>query len=132
MNSTVPVPDHIPYREHNYSNANIVLFSTTANIACRPRFCYLPHDGGPNLIWCKGPPNRWYFNWKTCACEMFLYCGGKGNRNRFSTEKECRSTCIAMCKTMEKCLLKCKCGFVHNYIGCPICKCAKPCKVSYW
>jgi hypothetical protein len=34
-----------------------------------------------------------FFNSSTRRCEHFIYCGGRGNANRFDTRESCRGTC---------------------------------------
>ncbi|XP_059176535.1 actinia tenebrosa protease inhibitors-like [Physella acuta] len=51
--------------------------------------CRLPPDSGV----CNAYLPSFYYSASTRKCEPFIYSGCLGNRNRFSTEKECMDAC---------------------------------------
>ncbi|KAL3873904.1 hypothetical protein ACJMK2_036982 [Sinanodonta woodiana] len=51
--------------------------------------CRLPSKTGP----CKAHEIRYFFNFKTCLCESFVWGGCKGNGNNFGFQKECQRAC---------------------------------------
>ncbi|KAK9508658.1 hypothetical protein O3M35_006166 [Rhynocoris fuscipes] len=51
--------------------------------------CQLPRNVGP----CRGHFEKWYFDAVTHTCRKFAFSGCRGNRNQFSTQKECESVC---------------------------------------
>ncbi|KAG9329813.1 hypothetical protein JZ751_028922 [Albula glossodonta] len=53
--------------------------------------CSLSLDQGP----CRDYDVNWYYNEQANACAQFWYGGCDGNSNRFSTEEECKKTCVS-------------------------------------
>lgn len=51
--------------------------------------CSLPSDVGP----CRAAMQRYYFNWETQSCEMFIYGGCEGNDNNFESQESCQEKC---------------------------------------
>ena len=51
--------------------------------------CCLPLEVGS----CKGKFPRWFFNASSSQCEIFIYGGCHGNKNRFGTLNECINLC---------------------------------------
>ncbi|XP_067410634.1 BPTI/Kunitz domain-containing protein-like [Emydura macquarii macquarii] len=54
-----------------------------------PDFCQLSPDTGP----CKAWVPRLFYNATARQCELFIYGGCQGNRNKFETEEECLQAC---------------------------------------
>lgn len=52
--------------------------------------CEQPMDYGK----CESYIHKWYFNNETGRCEVFVYGGCQGNRNRFNSELVCWRTCV--------------------------------------
>ncbi|BFZ20761.1 hypothetical protein BsWGS_23800 [Bradybaena similaris] len=55
----------------------------------RPPLCSLPADPGP----CKAAIPKYFYNFRTGACEEFIYGGCPGNDNRFDTIEACKAAC---------------------------------------
>lgn len=53
--------------------------------------CSLPLDKGP----CMALLMMWYYNSEMKECDSFFYGGCQGNGNRFSSKKNCTSTCVS-------------------------------------
>uniref|UniRef100_A0A8C5LLJ8 Tissue factor pathway inhibitor n=1 Tax=Jaculus jaculus TaxID=51337 RepID=A0A8C5LLJ8_JACJA len=53
-------------------------------------FCGYKADIGP----CRALLKRYFYNIFTGKCEEFIYGGCLGNKNRFETLEECKSTCV--------------------------------------
>lgn len=51
--------------------------------------CTLDVDSGP----CMGEYPRWFFNSTSKQCEIFIYGGCTGNRNKFNTLEKCVDVC---------------------------------------
>uniref|UniRef100_A0A8C8S6V7 BPTI/Kunitz inhibitor domain-containing protein n=1 Tax=Pelusios castaneus TaxID=367368 RepID=A0A8C8S6V7_9SAUR len=54
-------------------------------------FCQLSPDSGP----CKAWAPRLFYNSTSRQCELFIYGGCQGNRNRFEAEEECLQACVS-------------------------------------
>ena len=52
-------------------------------------FCELPPDMGP----CEAYSQQYFYNSTSKTCEEFVYGGCDGNKNRFSSLKECEKKC---------------------------------------
>ena len=58
---------------------------------CIKDICALEPDRGP----CKAYFLSYFFNFASRQCEIFVYGGCKGNKNRFYLLEDCRKTCEA-------------------------------------
>ncbi|XP_061780547.2 uncharacterized protein [Nerophis lumbriciformis] len=52
--------------------------------------CALPLDPGS----CRDYSIHWYYDKQANACAQFWFGGCSGNRNRFDTKEECKTTCV--------------------------------------
>nr|XP_022319759.1 kunitz-type serine protease inhibitor BmKTT-2-like [Crassostrea virginica] len=63
------------------------------NVVCTYRdcgyVCSLPQETGT----CYGYFRRWWYNWATNRCEIFIYGGCQGNANNFRTKEACYRRC---------------------------------------
>ncbi|XP_075756907.1 eppin-like [Pelodiscus sinensis] len=51
--------------------------------------CHLPSVCG----FCKARFPRFFYNWSSQSCEVFVYGGCGGNQNNFETKEECQAAC---------------------------------------
>ncbi|KAL8179836.1 UNVERIFIED_CONTAM: hypothetical protein K2H54_073377 [Gekko kuhli] len=72
-----------------------------------PEICKLPMDPGP----CRAHMPRYYYEPHNHSCELFIYGGCQGNRNRFPTLKQCEH----ICQHPDICVLPPDTGPCFNY-----------------
>jgi len=60
--------------------------------------CELDADAGP----CTDFTDKWFYNVQSKSCEQFSYGGCAGNENRFSSETECKRTCVRERKLQQQ------------------------------
>ncbi|XP_077489598.1 uncharacterized protein LOC144100566 isoform X2 [Amblyomma americanum] len=63
--------------------------STTSNTRSGNPACSLDFDSGP----CFSSKPMYYYRKDSKKCEMFVYGGCGGNKNRFKTRKACQEAC---------------------------------------
>lgn len=62
-------------------------------LASHPCTCTLPADPGP----CDAVIPRWYHNFQSGQCELFIWGGCGGNANNFETQEACDAACRDLC-----------------------------------
>ncbi|TSN39344.1 Kunitz-type protease inhibitor 2 [Bagarius yarrelli] len=68
--------------------------------------CLVPSDPGP----CRAAFSMYYFEPKTQSCEMFIFGGCKGNKNRYGSLEECMSKCAGKGEGFEQH------GFIRDHL----------------
>uniref|UniRef100_A0A7N4P7H5 BPTI/Kunitz inhibitor domain-containing protein n=1 Tax=Sarcophilus harrisii TaxID=9305 RepID=A0A7N4P7H5_SARHA len=55
----------------------------------RPEFCKEAEDQGG----CRALIPRWFYDFTTSTCSLFIYGGCEGNSNNFESKADCLQTC---------------------------------------
>ena len=74
---------------YSYIYINILICTNNFNNINFSATCLLPPEVGS----CKGRFSRWFYNTSSSQCELFIYGGCHGNKNRFWTLNECSDLC---------------------------------------
>uniref|UniRef100_A0A8C6LNP8 BPTI/Kunitz inhibitor domain-containing protein n=1 Tax=Nothobranchius furzeri TaxID=105023 RepID=A0A8C6LNP8_NOTFU len=68
---------------------NATLYRNVCPPLLHPDVCLLNRNSGQ----CRKYTIKWFYDSKQSRCFRFRYGGCGGNRNRFSTQRECEATC---------------------------------------